>query len=242
MPEDNRTVLQSLNDRLAELLAEAGVAAERRLHSVAVQDTDLEFAITAIWENPDRPPDGRVRTGGVEIAIRSPTLFDSSAYEYSYGGGLVDQAAHEAAMSNWIAFDFPVLVQAASGREAGCQIMKMARNANNGIASGTWQIYAGPMAYLAGDSGEQPCCRDCLFTMSLPALLPLMARPKSFALKLVAAKDEDGTTNADCRLNGEDVPEAMETIARAAKGWPAAKGLQLRRQYLYFKAPPRLDA
>ena len=242
MPDDNAPVLAQLTDRLADILAETGVAAERQLHCVAIGGTDIQLAVTAIWENPHEQPEGAPRVAGVEVALHSPTLFDTTAYEYSYGGGRSDEEGLVAALESWAAYDLPVLTEAASGSADVCSLMEMRRNAVNGIAPGTWRITAGPLVYRAGEAGTQPCCRECLLAMSMPSLLPLMTRPKSFALKLVASKDEDGTTSADCRRNGEDVPEAIAAIAAAAADWPVLQGLHMRRQYLYFKAPPQLDA
>lgn len=238
LPDDVRQRLERLDDRLAGILAEEAVAAERDRDGVAIAGTDLVVAVTATWENPDPPPPGRPRTYGVRIGLRSPALFDEPALEYSYGVGLDDEAAAAAALRRWVELDCPVLVEAAAGEGERCDIMEIASDGGKGIAAGRWRLFLGPLNYIAGHEGAQPCCRACLATMSLPALMPLLTQRVSCAVKIVASKTEDGTTSADCRRNGQDLPEAIRAIAAAAGAWPTVPGTQTRRQYLYFKAPP----
>jgi hypothetical protein len=174
------------------------------------------------------------------MGLDSATLFQGTAREYSYAVGLDDDEAALNTLKKWIEFDLPVLTEAFSGELRQCQRWDFEPNEDNGMATiaGKWQIYVGPLWYMAGEEGAQPCCNACLLVMCLPILLPIItATPTSCAVKIVASKDGNGETAADCRLNGEDLPDAIRAIAEAAKAWPQMPGTQLRRQYVYFKAP-----
>jgi len=241
MPEQTEILTERLTDQLADLItAKEDVAAERCPEGVAILGTDLRVSIAAIWDNPDKPPPGRPRSFGVQIALASATLFKGTAFEYSYGVGLDDDAAALNALEKWIALDLPVLTEAISGQLRQCQRWEFETDKTNDMVmtAGKWEIYVGPLSYMAGEEGAQPCCNSCLLTMSLPSLFPVVtATPMSCAVKIVASKSEDGETSADCRRNGEDLPDVIKSIAEAARAWPQAPGVQLRRQYVYFKAP-----
>jgi|GEM_PF-6486270 len=241
MSERTESLTERLTDQLANLITAKGeVTAERCPEGVTIAGTDLCVSVAAIWDNPDKPPPGSPRSFGVQIALDSVTLFEGTALEYSYGAGFDDDEAALNALEKWVEFDLPVLTEAFSDQLRQCQRWDFGPNENNGMAmtAGKWQIYVGPLWYMAGEEGAQPCCNACLLVMCLPSLLPIItATPTSCAVKIVASKDENGETSADCRCNGEDLPDAIRAIAEAAKAWPQISGTQLRRQYVYFKAP-----
>jgi hypothetical protein len=132
-------------------------------------------------------------------------------------------------------FGLPVLMESSTGNLKTWTRCDYTLPETSGVARRKWQIFLGPMFYLAGSQGAQPCCSACLFTTSAPVLLSRLNERVSQAVKNVASKDPDGTTSADCRVNGENWSEAIEAISEAAKSWPDDSGLMLRRQYRYFK-------
>lgn len=229
--------LERLTDRLFDLVVSQDVAATRGPGGVVLTGTDITVAVTAVWDNPSTPPPGQSRTFGVKMGFVSEALFGGIAYEYSYGTGLDDDEAAKAALERWVVFDLPVLVEAFAGNATQCTLMELAAEPGSDIAAGQWKIYMGPLNYYADQQGAQPCCQACVLTMALPSLVPLIATPVSFAVKIVVSKSDDGETSADVRRNGEDVPEAIRAVAEVAREWPDMPGVQMRRQYFYVRAP-----
>jgi Family of unknown function (DUF6348) len=235
MDESSGMLLRRYCALLADRVEQAGHPVERRADDVHIRGTDLFIAPTSIWDNPEKPEPGKIRTFGLKIGMASKSLFGGLAHEYSYGLGLDDDAAAADALQRWVDFDLPVLMESSTGDLKTCARCNYTLPETSGVARRKWHIFLGPMFYLAGSRGAQPCCSACLFTASAPVLLSRLNERVSHAVKIVASKDLDGTTSADCRVNGENWPEAIEAIAEAAKSWPDDCGLILRRQYLFFK-------
>src|SRR5437016_4486381 len=51
---------------------------------------------------------------------------------------------------------------------------------------------------------EHPYCPCCLTTNCFEAFRPLIEADETFALRLFAARRDDGEPLADCRVNGQD--------------------------------------
>ena len=67
------------------------------------------------------------------------------------------------------------------------------------------------------DNDEHPFCPCCLFTRSIKAFQPLVESDDFFALRMFAARNEDGSVDADCRVNGHDNKKGMTALQRYAK-------------------------
>lgn len=231
--------LARANDRLHAALLAAEIPATREPDGIRLGEADIRVAVEALWDNPAAPAPDEAQTFGVQFAITAPALFGETAYEFSYGWGETEAAAAASAFARWVELDLPVLRDACAGTAEHCVMLEMTANEANGAAPGTWRIYLGPLHYVAGAAGAEPCCQTCLLAMSMPFLHEVLSRPVSSAIKIVASRHEDGTGSADCRRNGHDLPDAIDRIAAtAAATWPGSAGTQSRRQYIYFQAPP----
>ena len=52
-----------------------------------------------------------------------------------------------------------------------------------------------------------------------------------FGIRFFAVRDEQGVTEADCRVNGEDWAVGAEALRKYAATWPGA-GYEFRKQYV----------
>ena len=59
-----------------------------------------------------------------------------------------------------------------------------------------------------------------------------------YGLRLFAARDAEGTPQADCRVNGEDWEKGAQRVGEYARSWPAA-GYEFRKQYVVLQSVRR---
>jgi len=57
---------------------------------------------------------------------------------------------------------------------------------------------------------------------------------KNYAIRLFALKDVNGDLRADCRINGEEYPEAEENLKKYAETWKKCDIIKFRKQYILY--------
>ena len=75
----------------------------------------------------------------------------------------------------------------------------------------------------------------------MPAFKDELETDAFVAIRLFAARDENGTPQADCRVNGRDHEAGMEALREYARTWPPA-GIELRKQYVVLRTIPNPPA
>lgn len=79
-------------------------------------------------------------------------------------------------------------------------------------------------------------CPCCLFTKSMEAFdNQIKDFNKNYAIRLFALKAPDGELDADCRVNGEEYPEAEKYLKEYAKTWKDCDIVKLRKQYVVIR-------
>jgi hypothetical protein len=91
-----------------------------------------------------------------------------------------------------------------------------------------------PPANNTTNEDAHPFCPCCLLTNSFPAFKELMESDRFGGVRLFAARDEDGTPQADCRVNGDDWEPGAQALREYAKTWPEA-GYEFRKQYVVLQ-------
>lgn len=89
----------------------------------------------------------------------------------------------------------------------------------------------------AGNPGEDSCC---LFTSNYEALRPQLESDQCFGIRFYAMRNEDGTPEADCRINGEDHEPGMASLREYVATWPGS-GFEYRKQYVLLHSHPSRD-
>ena len=80
-------------------------------------------------------------------------------------------------------------------------------------------------------------CECCPFTRSMEAFEPLIKSQENYAIRIFASRDDEGETDADCRVNGEDWDGALESLKNYAATWQGS-GMMFRKQYIIIRNAP----
>ena len=79
-------------------------------------------------------------------------------------------------------------------------------------------------------------CPCCLFTNSMEAFDDqIKDTEKNYAIRLFAMKDANGKIKADCRINGEEYPQAEEYLKKYASTWKDCDIIKFRKQYVIIR-------
>lgn len=79
-------------------------------------------------------------------------------------------------------------------------------------------------------------CPCCLFTNSMEAFDDqIKDTEKNYAVRLFAMKNANGEIKADCRINGEEYPQAEEYLKKYASTWKDCDIIKFRKQYVIIR-------
>ncbi|MGH8083548.1 MAG: DUF6348 family protein [Lysobacter sp.] len=175
-----------------------------------------------------------------------PHWLPQGLFEYQYA---IDETFDEAASAGfrkWARTDLPVLLDAARDEPEACMTMSMELAAKDGQPARKRRLLFGPVEHYgqpqpAADGSEaEDFCPCCLFTKSIDAFEPLLYDDRFYGLRVFASRDHDGgVCKADCRVNGEEWPQALDALRAYASGWPAGDGMEYRKQYVVVQNAPK---
>ncbi|WP_298643593.1 DUF6348 family protein [uncultured Cardiobacterium sp.] len=177
----------------------------------------------------------RVRST-ITIQIHHPELFPQGIFEYQHSFGADPAEALHYGLEWWLTGDWQLLHAVATNDDKGHTGMSMTfpdgriRRVHFG-ATQYWQENPAPAPADGEDDAHQPFCPCCLFTNSMEAFKPLLEGHDNYALRLFASRNDDGSTDADCRVNGEDYAPGMDALRAYAATWPGT-GSEFRKQYV----------
>ena len=187
--------------------------------------------------------DGRVRTC-TKIYAWHPVYFPQGIVEFQHALAASEEASIADGFAQWIHMDLQVLLDATRDVPLNCTVIEMNTAADEAAATAQFrQVILGPVAHLASNpppkkKEEHPFCPCCLFTESMSAFHDVLQSDQFFGVRLFASRDHQGVLAADCRLNGEDFPAAIEPLVRYAESWPQ-RGLEFRKQYIVIRSVNR---
>lgn len=185
------------------------------------------------------------------VEVRHPEAIPDGIFEYQHSTGDNSADALEKGFAQWAQMDLVVLLEALRDNPENCTMMELEFPEVAGVTKKRRAIL-GPVAHLAtepppsysrGEREEEhpPFCTCCLLTNSFEAFKPLLEDDHFYGIRLFAARDENGTPQADCRVNGEDFAAGAQALRKYAARWPRA-GYEFRKQYVVVKtvtgAPP----
>jgi hypothetical protein len=200
--------------------------------------------------------DERIGTA-TTIQCNHPQLLPQGLFEYQYA---IEETFDEAVTSGfrkWAHTDLPVLLDAASAEPRSCMTMSMELPAEDGRPARKRRLLFGPVEHFGQpqrdadadadasadedtDTDEEDFCPCCLFTKSIDAFEPLLRSDQFYGLRLFASHDNaGGECQADCRVNGEEWPQGLDALRAYAARWPAATGLEYRKQYVIVQNAPQ---
>ena len=171
------------------------------------------------------------------IQIHHPDLFPQGIFEYQHSFGESPEEAIRYGFELWLSSDWQLLHAVATHDDKDHTGMTMtfsdggSRRVHFG-APQYWQENPAPVPTDSeGDDAHHPFCPCCLFTNSMDAYQPLLEAQDNYALRLFAARNDDGSTDADCRVNGEDYTPGIDALRAYAATWPGT-GSEFRKQYV----------
>jgi hypothetical protein len=187
---------------------------------------------------------GNVRTAST-IQIHHPVLVPGGVFEYQHSAADTAVNSFRNGIDQWSRLDFVSLLESARSTPGTCMTMVLSLPEKDGKPPRTRRGVFGPVAHYrtkpsaTGDESESKpdehsFCPCCLLTRSFPAFQSMVEGEDFFALRLFAARDENGQPQADCRVNGEDWEPGAEALREYATTWPAA-GYEFRKQYVILQ-------
>ncbi len=174
-----------------------------------------------------------------------PALRPQGLFEYQYSLGEDFQRSVAFGFEQWAGGDLRALLDATRDSAEDCMAMEMSIPADEHGPARRRRILLGPVNHYrsqpreaadadADADGHDDFCPCCLFTQSLAAFEPLLRQADTHALRLFAARGEEGELSADCRLNGEEWPLGEPALRDYAAGWPG-QGMEFRKQYVVLQ-------
>lgn len=188
--------------------------------------------------------------GGVQtlttVEVRHPQLVPDGLFEYQHSTGDTLEGSLTKGIESWVALDLPVLLDALRDEPTACSIWKMAFPATADRPARVRRAVLGHVAYYSPKGGndsdlgedEHAFCNCCFLTRNIEAFKSLVEGEGTFGVRFYAARGDDGTPRADCRINGEDYGPGMEALRAYVATWPGT-GFAFRKQYVLIHTPTR---
>ena len=185
------------------------------------------------------PQNGRVHTASATRAHHAQ-LPTAGVVEFQHWVGEDEACALSDGFTAWLQMDLVTLLEAVQPQLERLPHMELS------IGEHTRQIVLGPplrhasaadVPAATGSEEEHDFCPCCLFTNSLQAFQPLLDSADFVGIRLFAARYGEGDYAADCRVNGEDYPDALPLLTDYARKW-AGTHFEFRKQYVVIRNKP----
>ena len=230
---------ENLLDCLQSVLGECGHIATVHDEFLVVEP-GLKITPKMTWFKPNYPSGIRTTTlVFTEYGDKIPS--GTFEFQHAVGDDLRDSLCQ--GFKSWASVDFPVLREFANDKLTECTAMEVNAPATATRPPTLRRIVLGPPARmyrnLPPESEEHCFCPCCLLTNSFEAFRDLIDGDSFAAVRLLAFRNDDGTTSADCRINGEEFDTGKLALAKYATTWPGT-GFEMRKQYILFE-PRRIS-
>src|SRR5262249_2132637 len=163
------------------------------------------------------------------IQVNHPALTPGGIFEYQHSTADNTVDSIRKGLEQWAEVDFVPLLEALQAKPQSCTTLKMTFPAKGGRPELFRRAVLGPVMHLmakppkeqepsddqtadGSKSDKHPFCPCCLLTNSFDAFKELMESAGFYGLRLFAARDENGTPQADCRVNGEDWGKGAQAL------------------------------
>jgi hypothetical protein len=226
-----------------ETLRSRGFVSERVDHALHVDGLGLVLAPRVV--GVERVSDGGgFRTTSI-VRVTHAALFPTPIFEFQHAAGNDLRESLESGMRGWADLDLPVLTDATRATPEECTAMELQFPANETRGAYVRRILLGPPAHVGmvpatggkPSAHEHSYCPCCLTTNCFDAFRPLIESDDTFALRLFAARRDDGELLADCRVNGQEFPSGQAALVAYAATWPH-HGYEYRKQYVIMQRKP----
>ena len=230
------------------LVSIAAAVLKGRGYAVIAEEKFLEHRDSGFLLCPQLGDMRILDDGGVQtvttMQANHPTLAPEGVFEFQHSTGDTISDAVSKGFDQWVQTDFVPLLDALRSTPETCTAMVMEFPAGDGKPARVRRALLGPVAHFmekpppqpeAATVGEHPFCPCCLLTRSFEAFRELIEGDGFYCLRLFAARDQNGTEQADCRVNGEDWTPGAQSLRQYVGTWPAA-GYEFRKQYVVLQS------
>lgn len=179
----------------------------------------------------------------VVVTVNHPCFPQAGIFEYQHAVAETESAAIRDGIDQWLQLDFTVLLDALRDRPERCSVMQW-EPPGGGAPERMRRVVLGPTGHAIAQPErvpkdiEHPFCACCLLTNSYQAFRSHMQSDDFYGVRLLAARDEDGSTQADCRINGHEFEAGKQALRAYAETWPQA-GFEMRKQYVVMQSVSR---
>lgn len=186
---------------------------------------------------------GVARTTTQVISIH-PDFFPKGMTEFQHSAGSTAANSIAEGFSSWVKMDLVALEDAVLPKPEHCTFMEMVFPSTGDAVPRKRQVIFGPTGHVVTSQAEplekedHPFCPCCLFTNSSEAFRAILESDAFVGIRLFASKDFQGEVAADCRVNGEELPNALPHLVDYVNKWPNRPGLEYRKQYVVIRSAP----
>lgn len=174
------------------------------------------------------------------IQVHHPRLAPNGVFEYQHSWGSTVREAIAKGFDQWYQVDYTAFMDAVLPAAKTCMTLEISFPERDGQPAYRRRAVLSPVANLRakplpprpdGSSEDHPFCPCCFFTNTAESYKELVETRAFVALRFYAARNDDGSAAADCRVNGDDFEAGMEALKKYVKKWPG-DGFEFRRQYV----------
>lgn len=164
------------------------------------------------------------------IQVHHARLFPDEYFEFQHSTGDSLRSSAAEGFRSWVLGDLVVLEDALVTPTKNCLAIELA------LAEGCKRrAVLGPVSYVAERQSPQaaddhpPFCSCCMLSKSFEAFEEFFLRNGTFAIRMFAQRDANGTAAADSRVNGLNFRPGKDALTAYASTWTDA-GFEFRKQ------------
>jgi len=219
----------------ADVMAQRGYLVVRR--DAWLEHPDSGFRLKPVLLESDRS--NSLLRSACAVTISHPQLVPHGIFEYQHAFADTLSAAVRDGFDQWLQLDFVVFLDALRDKPTDCMVAEVAVPQTDRPAIRRRAVL-GPVWYTAERQGpppgdaEHPFCPCCFVARNYETFRPLMQSDAFRGIRLFAARSQDGSVQADCRVNGQDWEAGQRALLGYVDTWPQA-GLEWRKQYVIMQ-------
>jgi hypothetical protein len=227
----------SIVECLAQLFADKGVDCQQ--HPTWLELDSGHILIPQIYTFQPLD-DGGFRTC-TTVEISHLEKIPPGVFEYQHATGDTFAASVMKGFEGWFDIDWPPLADVCLEKPESCTALEMTFPADESGGTRKRRVLLGPVSGAwvnprpEGGDEHDSLCPCCLFTRTGDVFQPLLKGDGFHAIRFFAARGVEDEPSADCRVNGLDLPEAMDLLREYVKQWPG-EGFETRKQYVIIQS------
>lgn len=171
----------------------------------------------------------------IEFEAEHEDLIDDMIVDYAVGLGDDKTASLRETVRIWTEGTLPVLRHLVSDNLEG--VLPVEKGKIEALTESgdtlVWDVTIGPLQGV-GLTSSTATTSQALINVLRPQLEPLLANPEDIWVRAVVTR-ADEHIDVDCVLNNRAWTDGYQELFKWVMDWDDCDGLQMRRQFMYFK-------